>query len=113
MSGLLIAANYFLIPVLGIEGAAVGSALVMLAYNLTKYGYLKWRLNLDPFSKETLKIATVGLGTGAAIYLSPGISNPFLSLFITSILVIGVFVGISAVLGVGKEEWAWLKNRGK
>lgn len=113
MSGLLIAANYFLIPALGIEGAAVGSALVMLAYNLTKYGYLKWQLDLDPFSRETMKIVGVGLGTGAAIFLSPEVSNPFLSLVITSLLVIGGFAGSSALLGVGKEEWDWLKNRGK
>jgi len=113
MSLLLIAANYFLIPVLGIEGAAVGSAAVMLAYNLVKYSYLKWRLNLDPFSLETLKILVVGILTVAALYLSPALTNPFLSILTTSLLVIAVFVGSSALLGVGKEEWAWLKNRGK
>lgn len=113
MSLLLIAANYFLIPILGIEGAAVGSAAVMLAYNLVKYGYLKWRLNLDPFSLETLKILVVGSLTVAALYLSPTLTNPFLSILTTSLLVIAVFIGISALLGVGKEEWAWLKNRGK
>jgi O-antigen/teichoic acid export membrane protein len=113
MSGLLIAANYYLIPVMGIEGAALGSAAVMLAYNLVKYGFLKWKLNLDPFSVETLKILVVGIGTVSALYLSPALSNPFVSILTTSLLVIGVFVGSSALLGVGKEEWAWLKNRGK
>jgi O-antigen/teichoic acid export membrane protein len=113
MSGLLIAANYYLIPVLGIEGAALGSAAVMLAYNVVKYGYLKWKLNLDPFSVETLKILVVGVGTVSALYLSPALTNPFLSILTTSLLVIGVFVGSSALFGVGKEEWAWLKNRGK
>ena len=113
MSLLLIAANYFLIPEMGIEGAALGSAAVMFAYNMIKYGYLKWRLNLDPFSLETLKILVVGIITLAALYLSPALTNPFLSILTTSLLVIAVFVGSSALLGVGKEEWAWLKNRGK
>ena len=113
MSLLLIAANYFLIPVMGIEGAALGSAAVMLAYNLVKYGYLKWRLQLDPFSAETLKILVVGIGTLSALYFIPSLTNPLLSIPTTSLLVIAVFVGSSAVLGVGKEEWAWLKNRGK
>ena len=98
---------------MGIEGAALGSAAVMFAYNLIKYGYLKWRLNLDPFSLETLKILVVGIITLAALYLSPALTNPFLSILTTSLLVIAVFVGSSALLGVGKEEWAWLKNRGK
>ncbi|MCM0042745.1 MAG: polysaccharide biosynthesis C-terminal domain-containing protein [Algoriphagus sp.] len=113
MSLLLIAANYFLIPVMGLEGAAMGSAAVLLAYNLVKYSYLKWRLNLDPFSLETLKILVVGIFTVSAMFLSPVITNPFLSILTTSLLVILVFVGSSALLGVGKEEWAWLKNRGK
>lgn len=113
MSILLIAANYFLLPILGIEGAAVGSATVMLAYNLVKYGYLKWRLNLDPFSLETLKILGVGIISVASLHLSPAFSNPLFSLVMTSLFVIGVFVGSSALFGVGKEEWAWLKNRRK
>ncbi|MDA0314877.1 MAG: polysaccharide biosynthesis C-terminal domain-containing protein [Bacteroidetes bacterium] len=113
MSILLVAANYFLIPVWGIEGAAVGSAVVMLAYNLTKYGYLKVRLQLDPFSMETLKIIVVGIITLLGLYLSPNLNSPILSLFITSGLTVIAFVGSSALLGVGKEEWAWLKNKGK
>jgi len=55
----------------------------------------------------------VGIGTVSALYLSPDLSNPFLSILTTSLLIIGVFVGSSVLLGVGKEEWAWLKNRGK
>lgn len=113
MSVLLVAANYFLIPVMGIEGAAIGSAAVMLAYNFVKYAYLKWRLQLDPFSLETLKIMAVGIISVLGLYLSPTLNSPFLSLFITSGIIVAVFVGSSALLGVGKEEWAWLKNRGK
>lgn len=113
MSVLLVAANYFLIPVMGIEGAAIGSAAVMLAYNFVKYAYLKWRLQLDPFSLETLKIMAVGTISVLALYLSPTLSSPFLSLIVTSGIIVAVFVGSSALLGVGKEEWAWLKNRGK
>jgi len=113
MSVLLIATNYLLIPLLGIEGAATGSAAIMLAYNLVKYGYLKFRLNLDPFSLETIKILGVGILTVASLYLSPAFSNPLFSIVSTSLLVTGVFVGSSALFGVGKEEWAWLKNRGK
>jgi O-antigen/teichoic acid export membrane protein len=111
MSILLIAANFWLIPIFGIEGAAIGSAGVMLAYNLVKYGYLKIRLQLDPFSKETLKILAVGVLTVSGAYLSPNWSIPFFSLISTSLLVIGFFVGSSVLLGVGKEEWEWLKSK--
>ena len=111
MSLLLIAANFWLIPIFGIEGAAIGSAAVMLAYNLVKYGFLKLRLRLDPFSRETGKILAVGVLTLAGGYMSPNWSIPFVSLFSTSLLVLGVFVGSSVLLGVGKEEWEWLKSK--
>ena len=93
------------------EGAAIGSAAVMLAYNLVKYVFLKVRLRLDPFSKETVKLLAVGVLTVAGGYLSPSWSIPFVSLLSTSLLVLGVFVGSSILLGVGKEEWEWLKSK--
>jgi len=111
MSLVLISANFWLIPVFGMEGAAIGSAAVMLAYNLVKYVFLKVRLQLDPFSKETGKLLAVGVLTVAGGYLSPSWSMPFVSLLSTSLLVLGVFVGSSIFFGVGKEEWEWLKSK--
>jgi O-antigen/teichoic acid export membrane protein len=111
MSLVLIVANFWLIPVFGMEGAAIGSAAVMLAYNLVKYGFLKIRLRLDPFSLETGKLLAVGAITLVGGYLSPNWSIPFVSLLSTSLLVLGVFIGSSILFGVGKEEWEWLKSK--
>lgn len=111
MSILTIGLNYLLIPIYGIEGAAIASVAVMFLFNVTKYLYLKIKLGFDPFSKETIKIAFVGI-----LALLPGfILNltlaPILNLIVTSLLVLGSYFLLSRLIGVGYEEWDWLKNR--
>jgi O-antigen/teichoic acid export membrane protein len=111
MSGLIILANYLLIPIYGIEGAAMGSAAVMLAFNLVKYGYLKMKLNLDPFSYETLKILFVGvmIFTLKDIYLD-GV-HPMMMIVVKSALILGMFFFWSMIANVGQEEWNWIKRK--
>ena len=111
MSALIIGVNYWLIPIYGIEGAAIGSALVMLTFNLVKYGYLKFKLKLDPFSYETLKILFVGLMIFALRdFYQEGI-HPLMMMAIKSILILGMFFFWSMIANVGQEEWQWIKSR--
>lgn len=111
MSFLIIAANYWLIPIYGIEGAAMGSAGVMLAFNLIKYGYLKIKLQLDPFSYETLKILFVGtLIFGFKEFYLTGLP-PLIMIGIKSVLIIGVFYFWSMIANVGIDEWNWIKSK--
>jgi O-antigen/teichoic acid export membrane protein len=111
MSVLIIAANYWLIPIYGIEGAAMGSAGVMLAFNLVKYSYLKIKLQLDPFSWETLKILFVSPFAFIGAGLDTELFNPFTMILVKSILISGTFVFMSMIVGVGQEEWNWIKSK--
>lgn len=111
MSILIIAVNYLLIPIYGIEGAAIGSAFVMLIFNLVKYGYLKIQLKLDPFSKETLKILLVGIIIFGPSYLFLDQMHPLIMILIKTMLIIALFLFFSMIIGVGKEEWNWIKNK--
>ncbi len=111
MSILIIGVNYWLIPIYGIEGAAIGSASVMLLFNLVKYGYLKVKLQVDPFSWETLRILFVGTLIFGVNYLELTSLHPLLSITIKSVLILGLFMFWSMIVGVGKEEWNWIKSR--
>jgi len=113
MSILIIGVNYWLIPIFGIEGAAIGSAGVMLLFNLIKYGYLKAKIQLDPFSLETVKISAVGLISLGGMFLSFEDLHPFLGIMIKSTAVLLLFLAGSALLGLGKEEWEWIKSKVK
>ncbi|MDR7129597.1 O-antigen/teichoic acid export membrane protein [Algoriphagus sp. 4150] len=111
MSVLIIGLNYLLIPMYGIEGAAMASVAVMLLFNLVKYLFLKIKLGFEPFSIETMKIIFVG-----CIAFIPGYFNylslsPIADIIVTSTLVLATYLFFSRLLDVGTEEWEWVKKR--
>jgi O-antigen/teichoic acid export membrane protein len=111
MSALIIALNYLMIPIYGIEGAAGASAIVMLLFNLVKYLFLKRKLRLEPFSKETLKILGVGILTfNSARFISLE-ASPFGQIIFTSFFVFAIFLMWSLIFRAGREEWLWIKER--
>lgn len=111
MSILIIGLNYLLIPIYGIEGAAMASVTVMLLFNIVKYLFLKIKLGFDPFSKETLKIIFVGILAFGPGYYSFFSLSPVPKIIVTSLLVFGLYLFWSRLLGVGNEEWEWVKNK--
>jgi O-antigen/teichoic acid export membrane protein len=91
--------NLWLIPVFGIEGAAMASLLAMFLYNLIKYVYVKIRLGFDPFTWGVGKILLVGIGSwGITHYALPVQSLVWLDILIRS----GVMV-----LLYGLGAWSW------
>ncbi|TNF40223.1 MAG: polysaccharide biosynthesis protein, partial [Cytophagales bacterium] len=110
MSVLIIGVNYWLIPIYGIDGAAIGSALVMLIFNGIKYGYLKWKLSLDPFSWDTLRILFIGaMVLSLGRYSTDGL-GPIANLILKSVFILGIYGVMSMALNVGKDEWEYLKK---
>jgi O-antigen/teichoic acid export membrane protein len=111
MSILIVVLNYWLIPIYGIEGAAMASALVMLLYNLTKFIFLKIRLGFSPFSTETLKILVVGITASSIGRYKIFDLDPIPQMIATSVLVLAFYLFFSMLLNVGQEEWKWLKEK--
>jgi O-antigen/teichoic acid export membrane protein len=111
MSALIILLNLILIPIFGIEGAAGASAIVMLLFNLVKYLFLKIRLGLEPFSKETLKILGVGILTFNSARFVTLDASPIENLIFTSLVVLILFLTWSLLLRAGREEWLWIKEK--
>lgn len=109
MSVLIILLNYLLIPIYGIDGAALASVIVMFLFNMVKFLFLKIKLNFNPFSKETLKILVLFFFT--VNLFDVGIENPFLSILLVSVIVFAKFLFFSMLIGTGKEEWGWIKER--
>ena len=60
MSVMVVVLNLLMIPVWGIEGAALASFISMFIYNLIKYLYVKKRLGFDPFTIDIAKIIILG-----------------------------------------------------
>ncbi len=111
MSTLIILLNLIMIPIYGIEGAAAASAIVMLLFNLVKYIFLKIRLGLEPFSKETLKILGVGILTFNSARLISLDGSSISQLILNSFFVFVIFLMWSLIFRAGREEWLWIKNQ--
>jgi O-antigen/teichoic acid export membrane protein len=82
-----VATNYFLIPIYGLNGAAIGSAFALLFFNLSKFIFLYGKLNLQPFSVNTIKVLILGGIVLTIGFWLPEIDNIYLDIFYRSAVV--------------------------
>lgn len=83
---LTISANYLLIPVYGIEGAALASAFAIFSYNGVKLIYIQMRLNMQPFSKPMLYTTLLGALLIVLIYQFIDSGSLWINAFFRSVL---------------------------
>ena len=96
--------NYkIFIPLLGMEGAAIATALSAFLYNTVKFGLI-WRyFHLQPFTTDTPKVILVIIVTGLAVYFIPSVHNPFADIAIRSTVIGVVFSGLVYSLKIVPE----------
>jgi O-antigen/teichoic acid export membrane protein len=110
----IVGLNLILIPIFGLEGAAIASFLSMIAFNLIKFIYIKINLQLNPFSWVIFKILSLALFTywiQFHIFNSLDINNSILDLIMRSLLIIIVYIlGIYILDLLPKEAKNWFKK---
>lgn len=90
---LVIVTNWWLIPLLGLEGAALATFLSMLVYNLLRTFFLWAKVHIHPFSKKSVGAALVLLTLWAALEFLPllpaqGLFGAFVNVLIRSGLLV-------------------------
>jgi O-antigen/teichoic acid export membrane protein len=83
--------NYILIPIYGLSGAAIGSTLALLFFNFSKFLFLKAKLNMQPFTLNTLKVIAI---SATALFIGlwlPRIENIYVDIITRSTLVTIVY----------------------
>lgn len=78
MVGLIIitvSLNYFLIPIYGMNGAAIALAFATVYYNLARYLVVLFKLGMQPFSFDLVKIIFVSCIIGLIISYLPNING--------------------------------------
>ncbi len=91
LTAFTIYANYLLIPLYGLEGAAIGSAIAIFLYNFSKFLFLLIKERLQPFSFQTIKVLFIGsfcLIVGLNI---PQLMNIYFDILIRSTVVTVMF----------------------
>ena len=87
-----VGANYILIPVYGLSGAAIGSAFALLFFNLAKFIFLHSKLKLQPFSANTIKVILLGAVILLIGLWLPQLDNVYYDIFYRSIIVSVIYV---------------------
>ena len=68
---LVVITNLIFIPIYGILGAAIGTGLAIVIFNVLTFIYIKHKIKLQPFSFKTLYMLFVGCVAGAITYFLP------------------------------------------
>ena len=100
LAGLTIFNNYFLIPIYGISGSALATFISIFLYNLILIIFVKWKLNVQPFTKRTiLGFLVLGVSYLIAYYIpifdsviTDGIVRSLIFLTISVVLILGIKV---------------------
>ncbi len=103
LSGLTIATNIWLIPLYGINGTAIATAISIFMYNACLTFFIWWKLKSQPFSFNMLKIVAVFLLTLTANYFFFHINNPFLDGIVRVSVSIILFGGTIFIFKVSPE----------
>jgi O-antigen/teichoic acid export membrane protein len=86
--------NWYLIPRIGIEGAALATFMAIFIYNLLKLIYVKRTLDLQPFTMETFKVIFLIVLVCALFYALQFSFHPLINITLKSLLITAMYVGI-------------------
>lgn len=89
---LTIGANLLLIPIYGIIGSAIATALTIATYNILRWLFLYFKFKMQPYDMNTLKIIAIALIAFLPGYFMPHISYLIVDVAIRSGMVSGLFI---------------------
>ncbi|WP_343486478.1 oligosaccharide flippase family protein [Allomuricauda sp. d1] len=86
--------NLWLIPKMGIEGAALASCIAIVIFNILKVGYVQLKFGMLPFTKGTFRILALLLLVGALFWYLQFPFHPIINILLKSTLMILMYVGM-------------------
>ena len=102
-----IGSNLILIPIYGLEGAAIATFISLAIYNLLKVILIRFKLNLHPFETSQLTIIIIG-GLLSLLYFYPLPFNSIVSIIIKSLVILIVYCLLSYYLNISKDANDWI-----
>ncbi len=90
--GITIIANYIFIPIYGITGSAIATALAVLVNNALRFILLKVKFQMQPWDINSLKLILISIVALLPNYILPSLGNMFIDIAIRSAIVGGIFI---------------------
>jgi O-antigen/teichoic acid export membrane protein len=100
---MMVGLNMLLIPPYGIVGAAWATLISVLVYNSIKLLFVVKKMNLFPFTVNTLKSAAIIMGIFVLFYFWDFSFHPILNIVLKSVLITIVYVWINYKLIISEE----------
>jgi O-antigen/teichoic acid export membrane protein len=103
LAGVVIIANNLLIPIYGINGAALAAALALIVFNTAKFVFIWAKLGIQPFSLSTVKLMAVALAVLLVNRLIPPAPWIVVDILIRSAIATTAFVSLVYLLRVSPD----------
>lgn len=90
---LAILTNYLLIPIYGMLGAAIATAISILIYNIVKFIFVWITFSMQPFRWNALTILLLAATCLGTSFFIPYLYNFFVDVIIRSLVIASIFIG--------------------
>lgn len=107
---LVIVFNYIFIPLWGITGASIATAISGFIYNLSRYLFLYYKYGFQPFNYKYLVIVLIGFASYWASTYLPVFNNFILDTLIRSSLIISIYLPLMYFSKVSLDINSKIKN---
>lgn len=102
--------NYWLIPKMGLEGAAISTLIAIFIYNLAKWVFLRVRFSFTPFTKHTtIALLLIGL-LGIIGHFNPLVDFYWINAVLSTLFLAGVFLIAVKWMSLSPEVRSYLDN---
>jgi O-antigen/teichoic acid export membrane protein len=102
--------NVYLIPRMGINGAALATCISVAFFNALKYTYIWYRYKMQPFDLKTMLLAATGIGIAFAVGFVPYLGGFWIDSIVRGLLVV-VPYGIILLYTEPVKEIATIRKR--
>ena len=102
--------NAWLIPLLGLTGAAIATFISAGLYNLVKMLFVKWKFGLTPWSANSLKVFGIAVFTYLLFHWIAFPFHPVANITLKSVLIAGVYLGAILKFNVSEDLVALLRK---
>ena len=103
LAGSIVFANNLFIPAYGINGAAIGTALVLIFFNLIKFIFIWATLKMQPFGSGTVKVVLITVVAVGVNLILPKVTNVFIDIAYRSAIITIIF-GVLVVLSKASSD---------
>ncbi len=87
-----IVTNLLLIPAFGVMGAAIATAISLLAYNIMRLLYLRIRMGLNPFTRKNILALLLFAFAGLIAWFVPTVGSIWVTSFVKTVILLLITV---------------------